>query len=406
MSDIYNVDPASEGHASEGHASEGHATPVSQTPQDGWVYAQPTVRPEASAKSEKRPSVARTAIVAGIVSGLLSGAVGYSVAELTSGHVAPGTELVTAAGDTSARPDGSIAGIAKRVLPVVVSIKVQSGSASGTGSGFVIQSDAKESYILTNNHVATGAGAGAKITVSFQDESTADATIVGTDQSYDLAVLKVAVGKRPVATLGDSDTVVVGDSTVAIGSPLGLSGTVTSGIVSALDRPVTAGDQSATSFINAIQTDAAINPGNSGGPLVNTQGQVIGVNSAIASMGSSFGGQSGNIGLGFAIPINQARRVAQDLISTGKSSHPIMGVGLSMDYTGEGAQIQSITSGGPAEKAGLKEGDIIVKFDGHVVADATSLIVKIRSHAAGDTVTLELSSGKTVKVTLKAQSSQ
>ena len=318
--------------------------------------------------------------------------------------VHPQTALSLAPGDTSPRPDGSIAGIASKVLPTVVSISVSSDSAAGTGSGFVIQTSAQESYILTNNHVATGAGEGATIKVSFQDETEVDATVVGTDSSYDLAVLKVKAGNLPVATLGNSDDVVVGDAAVAVGSPLGLTGTVTSGIISALNRPVTTGDQSASSFINAIQTDAAINPGNSGGPLVNAAGQVIGINSAIASMGSSFGGQSGSIGLGFAIPINQARRVAEELIKTGKSSHPVIGVSVDMGYDGVGARITEVTAGGPASKTDLKPGDVIVKVDGHRVSDGSELIVRIRAHAAGDTVTLTREDGSQVKVVLESQS--
>jgi putative serine protease PepD len=366
-----------------------------------WVYSQPpTVAPNPPAVV-KAPR-ARLAVIAGIVSGLASGVLGYQVAAVID-RPQQAAALVTAPGDSSSRPDASIAGIAAKVLPTVVSIRVESAMASGTGSGFIIQSDANRSYILTNNHVATGAGANADIVVSLKDETETKATIVGTDVSYDLAVLRIPVGNLPVATLGDSDTVVVGDSTVAIGSPLGLTGTVTSGIVSALDRPVTAGDQSASSFINAIQTDAAINPGNSGGPLVNASGQVIGVNSAIASMGSSFGGQSGSIGLGFAIPINQARRVAEELISTGKSTHPIIGVTVDMSYTGSGARISEIAPDGPAAASGLQPGDVVTKVDGRRIADGTELIVRIRSRQVGDTVTLTLDSGREISVVLGRQ---
>ena len=363
-----------------------------------WVYAQPPV----IAAPPVRAPRARVAVVAGIISGLASGALGYEIAAVVDRPAAP-TTMVTVAGDSSKRPDASIAGLARAVLPTVVSIRVESASAAGTGSGFIIQSDARQSYILTNDHVATGAGAGATITVSLQDESRVEATVVGTDASYDLAVLRIRQGNLPVATLGDSDTVVVGDTTIAIGSPLGLTGTVTSGIVSALDRPVTAGDQSVSSFINAIQTDAAINPGNSGGPLINAQGQVIGVNSAIASMGSSFGGQSGSIGLGFAIPINQARRVADELIATGKSTHPILGVTIDMSYSGEGARISEIAPGGPASASELKAGDVVTRVDGKRIADGTELIVRIRALKVGDTVTLSRESGGDVTVVLGSQ---
>ena len=213
----------------------------------------------------------------------------------------------------------------------------------------------------------------------------------------------------PAVTLGDSDSVVVGDAVIAIGSPLGLEGTVTAGIISALNRPVTAGGAGTgeTSFINAIQTDAAINPGNSGGPLVNAAGQVIAVNSAIATLGGGQS-QSGSIGLGFAIPINQAKRIAEELISTGKSTTPIIGVQLDTGYTGQGARVQAVTPGSPAEKAGVQAGDVIVKLNDKVIDDATTLIVDVRSMSPGDKVQLTVERNgdtKTVEVTLGADSS-
>lgn len=379
------------------------AIPASSTTQVAptWVY--PTWSPDEEVVSAEQPKAKRSsstkaAVLAGILAGVIAG-VG-SAAIITGYNTNSNTiALPTASGDTSPRADGSIADIAKRVLPTVVSIDVRSMSGAGTGSGFVIKSTATDSYILTNNHVAVGAGVGADIKVVFQDETEAAATVVGTDESYDLAVLKVSKGNLPVAVLGNSDDVVVGDSSIAIGSPLGLSGTVTSGIISALNRPVTAGEQSA-SFINAIQTDAAINPGNSGGPLVNGQGQVIGVNSAIATTGSSMGGQSGSIGLGFAIPINKARAVAEELINTGKSEHPVIGVALDMNYIDGGARVSDVTTDGPADKAGVKVGDIITKLDGHRIADGTELVVRIRANSVGDTVTLTRKDGSTVKIVL------
>lgn len=388
------------------------ATPAPQVPTESaltvaqsaptWVY--PTWTPDASAADSgkpaklKRGASTKAAVLAGVLAGLLAGAGSYVLANNVGGSSS--ISLPATSGDTSPRPDGSIADIAQRVLPTVVSIDVRSGTAAGTGSGFIIKSTATDSYILTNNHVAVGAGSDATIKIVFQDESETDATIVGTDDSYDLAVLKVAKGNLPVAVLGNSDDVVVGDTSIAIGSPLGLSGTVTSGIISALNRPVTAGEQS-TSFISAIQTDAAINPGNSGGPLVNAKGQVVGVNSAIATMGSSMmGGQSGSIGLGFAIPINKARVVAEDLINTGKSDHPVIGVSLDLNYSGQGAKVSDITAGGPASKAGIKIGDILTKIDGHRIADGTELVVRIRALSVGDTVTLTRDDGSTVKIVL------
>ena len=352
----------------------------------------------------KQRSGWKAGIVAGVVSGLVAGVGGYQMAVYTIANPHPAITLPSASSDISPRAEGSISSIAAAVLPTVVSISVTGTDGSGTGSGFVIQSNDASSYILTNHHVVSGLSGNLKITVVFQDQSEATATIVGSDDAYDLAVLKVNEGNLPVSALGDSNEVVVGDTTIAVGSPLGVSGTVTSGIVSALDRPVTAGDASSSSFINAIQTDAAVNPGNSGGPLVNAKGQVIGVNSAIATTGSSFGGQSGSIGLGFAIPINQAKRVAEELINTGKSSHPIIGVTLDLNYTGRGAQVSGIREGGPAVDSGLAVGDIITEIDGWKVNDGTELVVRIRSGAPGDEVVLTLDSGKTVTIVLGSES--
>lgn len=376
---------------------------VAPIPTPTWVYAAPANDSEPAAKSAS-PAV-KNAIIAGVISGLLAGTVGFIGASMVGNIPAPTISLPVTNGQSSPRADDSIAGIAQAVLPVVVSIDVTSAQGSGTGSGFVIRSTANESFILTNNHVATGAGGNSKITVTFQDQSQETATIVGTDASYDLAVLRIARGNLPVAALGDSSEVVVGDATIAIGSPLGLSGTVTSGIVSALDRPVTAGDAADVSFISAIQTDAAINPGNSGGPLVNSRGEVIGVNSAIATTGSSMSGQSGSIGLGFAIPINQARRVATDLIETGSSSYPVIGVQLDMNYRGQGAQIQSIVEGGPASKTTLAAGDVITQIDGVKVSNGTELVVRIRAKNPGDVVELKLSDNSIIKVTLGSDQS-
>jgi putative serine protease PepD len=237
---------------------------------------------------------------------------------------------------------------------------------------------------------------------------------VGTSASYDLAVLKVNAKGLDALPLGNSDSVVVGDPVIAIGSPLGLSGTVTSGIVSAKNRPVTAGESggSDSAYINAIQTDAAINPGNSGGPLVNLQGEVVGVNSAIATVGGSLTGEGGNIGVGFAIPINQARRTVEQILDTGEAQFPIIGASLDGAYDGEGARIASsastngtapIVPGGPAERAGLKPGDVVVAIDGKAVADSSELIVAIRSRSPGDTISLTVrrdGDERTVKVTL------
>ena len=371
---------------------------VAPLPTPTFVYSPPVTFAEQSAGTAS-PAV-KKAIIAGVISGLLAGMIGFMSASMIGNTPSPSISLPASSGDTSPRADDSIAGIAQAVLPVVVSIDVSSSQGSGTGSGFIIRSTANESFVLTNNHVVDGAGGSQDITVTFQDQTQETATIVGTDASYDLAVLRIDRGNLPVAALGDSDDVVVGDATIAIGSPLGLTGTVTSGIVSALNRPVTAGDATDVSFISAIQTDAAINPGNSGGPLVNSRGEVIGINSAIATTGSSVSGQSGSIGLGFAIPINQARRVATDLIETGSSSYPVIGVQLDMSYEGQGALVQSVVEGGPASETELAAGDVITAIDGVKVSDGTELVVRIRAKNPGDVAELTLLDGSVIEVNL------
>jgi putative serine protease PepD len=227
--------------------------------------------------------------------------------------------------------------------------------------------------------------------VHFTDGSTSTGQIVGTSPAYDLAVVKVARTGLPVAPLGNSDDVVVGDLCIAVGSPLGLAGTVTSGIISATHRPVTTGPADTStgaqsSYLSALQTDAAINPGNSGGPLVDAQGRVIGVNSAIATLSASGTGQSGSIGLGFSIPINQARRIAEQLIQRGYATFPVIGANLDPTYTGPGVRLQTVTAGGGADRSGLRAGDIVVSVDGSPVSAADELIVAIRSKLPGDSL--------------------
>ncbi len=297
----------------------------------------------------------------------------------------------------------SIKDIAKKVLPTVVSISVNSTSGSGTGSGSIVQSDATKSYIVTNNHVIDDAVSGGKVTVEFQDGTELTATIKGRDIAYDLAVLEISKGNLPTISTGDSSKVLIGDLSVAIGSPLGLSGTVTSGIISALNRPVLAGSTNQASYIDALQTDAAVNPGNSGGPLVNGQGEMIGVNSAIASLGTSSAVTTGNIGLGFAIPINQAMRVVNEIIKSGKSTRPLLGVEFDRQYNGNG-KILGLVKDGAAEKAGIPVNSIIKSIDGFVIKSDIDAVVRIRSYAPNSTVsiTVELPSGelKTFSVTL------
>ena len=303
---------------------------------------------------------------------------------------------------TLGAPTIDVKSIAALVTPSVVSIKVTSTLGSGTGSGSVYKSDSNVSYIITNNHVIESAVTTGTILVELLNGNTLTAQIVGRDAAYDLAVLKVNRGNLPTVTVGDSSKISVGDPVVAIGSPLGLASTVTSGIVSALNRPVTTGTSGAESFVNAIQTDAAINPGNSGGALLDSLGRIIGVNSAIATVSS--GGVSGNIGLGFSIPINEAKRVIDELIATGKSTRPFLGVEFDTTFTGTGAKILRLTAGEAAEKAGIPAGSIITSIGGLRIADTTAAVVRIRSYAPGSTVSIVVDlpngSDKTFTVTL------
>lgn len=343
---------------------------------------------------------AASIVVLSLVFGSVGGVGGYMVADrLNVGGGQTSITLEQSDANLSTRPQGSIAAIADAVTPSVVSISVESVSSAGSGSGFIIDS---RGYILTNNHVVESAANGGRITVDLPDGRSFPASIVGRNSAYDLAVIKIKATDLVALALGNSEGLMVGDTVVAIGAPLGLSGTVTTGIISALNRPVTAGGSGETSFINAVQTDAAINPGNSGGPLVNAEGRVIGVNSAIATMSSSMSSQSGSIGLGFAIPINQAKRIAEELISTGKSTNPIVGVQIDMQSAMRGATITDVTSGGPADSGGLRPGDVVTKVDKRSILNGTEFIVAIRSYKPGDTVKLTLESGKTITVTLGA----
>jgi len=310
-------------------------------------------------------------------------------------------ELTQVEGAVSREP-GSISDIADRVLPAVVSIEVTFGDLGGTGSGVVVEEDG---YILTNNHVVSGAADNPDSTlrVVFADSSSSPARIVGRDPLSDLAVLKVDKPGLAVASLGSSSDVVVGDPVVAIGSPLGLIGTVTTGIVSALNRPVRlAGEGTDTdAVISAVQTDAAINPGNSGGALVDASGAVIGINTAIASFGGG-GGQGGSIGLGFAIPIDAAREIAEELIATGTAVHASLGVNAQTVTDGErdGAQVNNVEPGSPAATAGLQERDVIIAIGDRGVRSSEELVVAIDSYEPGDTVTIEFvrgSSSQTVE---------
>lgn len=366
------------------------------------------------------PSVCALALVVGLVGGALGGLAFQKWDESNDepGR-APGglAEVDTVSQAPLPAENGSVAAVAEKMLPSTVQIIADLNGEQGgaTGSGFYLD---KQGHVVTNNHVIEDAAEkDGKIQVVDHKGRRHDATVVGRSGVYDLAVLYVedAPDVTPAA-LGSSKSLRVGESVVAIGSPLGLSSTVTAGIVSALDRPVTTGrdsEEDLGSYINAVQTDAAINPGNSGGPLLDLAGQVVGVTSAIAQLPTSaFGGPAGSIGLGFAIPAEQAERTATQLIETGRSEHPVMGVHIDLQHTGEGAQVMTearlgsrpVLPGGPAEEAGVRPGDLILQVDDTTIRDSQHLLVVLRSYAVGDTVTMRLRSTegeeRTVTLTL------
>ena len=383
-------------------ANYGHNQPPVR-PQNFYLPPSAQPFPDRTTQSRRRAG-ARVSVGLAVGMALIAGAIGGIAGNLANGSALFDSKAtLVATSNVVERSPESIAAIASRVLPSVVSISTRSRNGAGTGTGFVIRSDG---YILTNNHVVENVVQGGALSVSFNDGKVVRGKIVGVNAAYDLAVIKVTRTGVPALQFGNSDKVQVGDTVIAIGSPLGLSGTVTSGIISAKNRAVTAGaDQGESSFINALQTDAAINPGNSGGPLVDRTGAVVGVNTAIATLGSSFNGQTGSIGLGFAIPINQARRTAEELIRTGKSSYPILGVSVDTTYGEGGALISAVSPGGPAESAGIQEGDVIINLAGRVISNSDELIVAIRDKAPGDMVSITLKRDgvtKVVKATLVA----
>jgi putative serine protease PepD len=338
----------------------------------------------------KNPNGNRTILIAAIVSlivALIAGA-GAAATVVALDRPDPIVDQPGPAIGNGADPKirtGSVSAVAQALLPSVVQLKVEGADDSNaTGSGFVIDTSG---HILTNNHVVSAAANGGSIQVVTQQGKAATARLVGRSPAYDLAVVQVVGIDAPAVQFGRSDQAIVGQDVVAIGSPLGLAGTVTSGIVSAKNRPVTAGGEGEISYINALQTDAAINPGNSGGPLVDMNAKVIGVNSAIATVRGAEEGSSGNIGLGFAIPIDQARRTAQQLIASGKASYPVIGANVDMRFEG-GARVTEVTAGSPASRAGLRTGDVVTSINNQPVDTAEGLIVAIRTHRPGETVKL------------------
>ncbi|MCL2534414.1 MAG: trypsin-like peptidase domain-containing protein [Nocardiaceae bacterium] len=404
--------PGGAGHPGQGHTQPGYQAgyqPTEQFPGVGTTGTLPTTGAPVDTPPRKvgRSTLVAGAIVLALVSGGIGGAVGSLATSSNSGSNAPVSNALNApkasTSPASNAPEGSVQAVAAKVVPTVVQIQVAGSKGEGEGSGVILSSDG---LIMTNNHVVSGGGPDGKLMVAFADGTTTPATLVGTDPTSDIAVIK-AQGKSDLTPieLGSSDGVQVGEQVVAIGSPLGLAGTVTSGIVSALDRPVSTSGETGNqnTVIDAIQTDAAINPGNSGGALVNMNGQLIGINTAIATAG----GQGGSIGLGFAIPVDQARRVADELVKTGKATQAIIGVQVSAKDTTDGAVVVDVTPGGPAEKAGIPKGAVVTKVDDRIVTTGDSLIAAIRSHAPGDNVkvTYKDSAGntKTVDVQLGTQ---
>jgi putative serine protease PepD len=321
--------------------------------------------------------------------GIAGGAIGGALVTDTAGSTGvggPGQPVVISNGPVAGGSGASpIIGVAQKVLPSVVSINVQSATTAVTGSGFVYDHQGR---IVTNNHVVEGAGPDGDIRVALPDGTKQAAKIVGRSPSYDIAVIQVSdTSKLIPASIGSSERVQVGQSVVAIGSPLGLTSTVTSGIISATHRPVTAGGEGETSYLNALQTDAAINPGNSGGPLVDLDGFVIGVNSAIATLGGATQ-QSGSIGVGFSIPIDQVTRTVRQIISSGHAEYPVIGAQVSIDPAFGGARVTKVDPHSPAQAAGIEKGDLVKKIDDTTVQNGVELIVSIRTYRPGEIVTL------------------
>ena len=388
------------------HPGYGYGTPAGGTtpPNNGgtWPYAAPEPKPRRGGRLVAVGVL--TAVLGGLAGGGLVAALDHNDPTVAGGITVQGSSAPAAANQS-----GTAEAAAATAMKSVVTLSVRGQQEGGTGSGIVIRSDG---YILTNEHVTAVADGGGSITVAFSDGRTAPAKLVGADKATDLAVVKVNLTGLTAATFADSGAIKVGQTVVAVGSPLGLNGTVTEGIVSALHRP-TSGASDNSAVIDAIQTDAAINPGNSGGALVDLGGRVVGINQSIATAGSNSGplgqqGEPGNIGIGFAIPSDTAVRVSQQLIASGKATHAQLGVetqtATSNDQqTAIGATIASVTPGSAADKAGIKAGDVVTKVNDRVIGQSEDLAATIRSYAPGTKVTLTIKNGndtRTVSVTL------
>ena len=419
----------------QGQQSPGHGGyyPPGFTPVGASAFGGPPAVPGSGGTTEHgRPKRARngllmTALIAALIGGGVGGGIVAAADNNNGNSVNTGLKITNSTGAPTAQLNGTVGAAAAKIRPSVVTINVTSSQASGTGSGVIIRQDG---YILTNDHVvavgsSTGSttgsgGATGTVQVTLSDGRTAGAKIVGRDTSDDLAVIKVdGLNNLTAATFAKSSSLSVGQAVVAVGAPLGLSDTVTSGIVSNLARPVRAGDNDQAVF-EAVQTDAAINPGNSGGPLVDLNGSVVGINAAIASDQSGGGlqipgqpqQQAGNIGIGFAIPADEASRIASELIATGKATHAVLGVSVGGDTTASrsvaGVALKSVNAGGVAAKAGLQVGDIVTAIDGQQVTSSDALIAAVRNHAPGQQVKVDYTRGgkaNSVTVTLGSSNS-
>ena len=378
--------------------TDGH-TPFQQQPQQPQPY--PPYQAQHDRPARRRTGLAAAVVATALVVGGGAGLGGAAVWDAT--HDSPASTAKpdspaasTVANQTQSPPaDGSVESVAQKVLPSVVKIDVTGQGGGASGSGIVLTADGT---ILTNNHVVEMAQGGGSVKVSFDDGTSADAEILGTDPLTDTAVIKASgVSDLTPATIGKSANLGVGEGVVAVGSPFGLDATVTSGIVSALDRPVNVGsdDQGNSTTYPAIQTDAAINPGNSGGPLVDMTGAVVGINSSIrtAASQSPYGssGQSGSIGLGFAIPIDEVMPIVDQMAKGETPTHARLGIRITDDAAG--AKIAEVTDGSTAAEAGIKPGDVITSVDDHRITGADSLVATIRSYRPGDSVTVTWTRG-------------
>jgi putative serine protease PepD len=418
--------PGAPEHAASGYTGPQRSGPYQQQPYD-WRYqtqqqqqpydpyrsapASPGTGRYPQALPPQKRSRAGALTAGAIAVAIVSAGMGGGVALLAQPDRPAATSSINGAAPSvpaASLPAGSVEQVAAKVVPSVVKLEVELGRESEEGSGIVLSSDG---LILTNNHVVSAAqggqggpptpdapnapaGPGGQTKVTFADGGTATFSVVGTDPSSDIAVVRAegVSGLTPI-TIGSSGNLRVGQDVVAIGSPLGLEGTVTTGIISALNRPVAAGGdvKNQNTVLDAIQTDAAINPGNSGGALVNMNGELVGVNSAIATLGGDAGGpqaQSGSIGLGFAIPVDQAKRIADELVKNGSAAHASLGVQVGNDAATDGARIVEVTGGGAAAAAGLPSGVVVTKVDDRVINSADALVAAVRSKAPGEKVTL------------------